>query len=270
MCRLLSVARSGYYKWLENPKSDRQIENEELVEQIEQFFEESFETYGSPRITVDLNEAGYPVSENRVARLMRQESIAPIRKYAKYTKKFPHPVNSSLNKLQRRFDVKEINKVWVGDITQIQTYEGWLYLAIVQDLCFRKVVGYAMESHMQQSLVIDSLAKAVYSRNPTSEVMIHTDQGSQYGSDSWMRFCRDHNLVTSMSRRGNCHDNAVVESFNSTIKKELIKKKVYKTRADARSEIFHYIEVFYNPKRRHSYIGHQSPDEFERNLKTLN
>ena len=111
MCRLLSVARSGYYKWVVNPKSDRQLENEELVEQIEHFFEESLETYGSPRITVDLNEAGYPVSENRVARFMQQEGIAPIRKYAKYTKKFPHPDNSSINKLQRKFDVKEINKV---------------------------------------------------------------------------------------------------------------------------------------------------------------
>lgn len=123
---------------------------------------------------------------------------------------------------------------------------------------------------MKKDLVLDSLAKAVYSRKPKSEVIIHTDQGSQYCSDSWKRFYRDHGLATSMSRRGNCYDNAVVESFNSTLKKEKIKKKIYRTREEARSEIFEYIQLFYNPKRRHSYIGYQSPDEFERNLKTLN
>lgn len=269
MCRVLEVAKSGYYKWVDKPKSNRQLENEELLEKIKFFFKESFETYGSPRITVDLNEAGYSVSENRVARIMRKAGIAPIRKYSKHQKKFPKPENESENKLKQKFDVKEINKVWVADITQVQTYEGWLYLSIVQDLCSRKVVGYSMESHMNKDLVLDSIAKAVYSRNPTEAVMIHTDQGSQYGSDSWKRFCRDHNLITSMSRRGNCHDNAVVESFNSSLKKEKIKRRIFKTREEARLEIFEYIELFYNPKRRHSYIGQVSPDDYERKLNNL-
>lgn len=270
MCRLLSVAKSGFYKWISFPKSTREIENENLVTEIKKHFKESHETYGSPRITIDLNEAGFPVSENRVARIMKSADIAPVRKYRRYQKKFPIPDNASKNKLKREFSIREINKVWVADITQIQTYEGWLYLSIVQDLGSRRVVGYTMDSNMKKDLVLDSLAKAVYSRKPVNEVMVHTDQGSQYGSDSWVRFCRDHGLTTSMSRRGNCHDNAVVESFNSTLKKEKIKRKIYKTREEAQSEIFEYIELFYNPKRRHSYIGYQSPDEYERNLKTLN
>lgn len=270
MCSLLSVAKSGFYKWLLKPKSKRHIQNEFILKRIRYHFKESQDTYGSPRITKDLNEEGNEVSENRVARLMKLEGIAPIRKYSRHQKKFPLPDNTSENILKQKFNIKEINKVWVADITQVQTYEGWLYLSIVQDLGSRRVVGYTMGSNMKKDLVLDSLAKAVYSRKPKSEVIIHTDQGSQYGSDSWKRFCRDHGLATSMSRRGNCYDNAVVESFNSTLKKEKIKKKIYRTREEARTEIFEYIELFYNPKRRHSYIGYQSPDEFERNLKTLN
>lgn len=171
---------------------------------------------------------------------------------------------ASPNRLERQFNVSEPNKVWVTDITYIRTYEGWLYLAVVLDLFSRQVIGWSMKSRMSSDLAIDALLMAVWRRKPRQEVMIHSDQGSQFSSADWQSFLRANNLVSSMSRRGNCHDNAVAESFFQLLKRERIKRKIYGSRDEARSDVFDYIEMFYNPKRRHGFAGKLSPVEFER------
>jgi putative transposase len=264
MCKVLEVTKSGFYKWLAKPLSDRAQEDQLILKDVEHFFKESHETYGSPRIYHDLKEAGWNIGQKRVARLMRQAAIRPIRSYKRKYQRYSKPDNTHPNLVNQEFTVPKPDKVWVTDITQIQTYEGWLYLAVVEDLCTRAVVGYSIQGHMKKDLVLDALTMAVFNRMPKSKVIIHSDQGSQYGSDSWKRFCRDHNLEVSMSRRGNCFDNATIESFNSTIKKEKIKGKIYKTRNEARAEVFEYIETFYNSRRRHSHLGFISPMEFEK------
>lgn len=167
------------------------------------------------------------------------------------------------NTLDREFTVKTADTVWVTDITYIRTWQGWLYLAVVLDLYSRKVVGWSMKPTLAREIVLDALMMAVWRRKPASKVLVHSDQGSQYGSDDWRRFCRQHNLEPSMSRRGNCWDNAVAESFFSSLKKERIKKRIYKTRELARADIFDYIQVFYNRNRRHSHLGGLSPEAFE-------
>jgi len=166
--------------------------------------------------------------------------------------------------LNREFTVAEPDVAWVTDITYIRTWQGWLYLAVVIDLFSRRVVGWSMKPTLAREIVIDALMMAVWRRKPTSKVLVHSDQGTQYGSDDWLRFCRSHNLQPSMSRRGNCWDNAVAESFFSSLKKERIKKRIYKTRDLARADIFDYIEIFYNQSRRHSHLGGVSPEAFER------
>lgn len=176
----------------------------------------------------------------------------------------PQPAVASPNLLKRQFDVREPNKVWVTDITYIRTYEGWLYLAVVLDLFSRQIIGWSMKSQMTSDVAIDALLMAVWRRKPKQEVMIHSDQGSQYSSSDWRSFLKANNLVASMSRRGNCHDNAVAESFFQLLKRERIKRKIYTTRQDARDDVFDYIEMFYNPKRRHSFNNQLSPVEFEK------
>jgi putative transposase len=168
------------------------------------------------------------------------------------------------NHIQRQFDVKTPNNTWVTDITYIRTYEGWLYLAVVVDLFSRRVIGWSMQSRMHVDLVMSALLMAIWHRKPTNKVYIHSDQGRQYTSTDWQRFLKDHNLICSMSRRGNCHDNAVAESFFQLLKRERVKRKIYKTREDARRDIFDYIELFFNPKRKHGYNGNLSPAEFEK------
>ena len=167
------------------------------------------------------------------------------------------------NRLQREFTVDCPDQAWVTDITYIRTWQGWLYLAVVMDLFAREVVGWSTKPTLARELVIDAILMAVWRRKPNGKVIVHSDQGSQYGSDDWLRFCREHSLEPSMSRRGNCWDNAVVESFFSSLKKERIKKRLYKTRDLARADIFDYIEVFYNRQRRHSHLGGVSPEAFE-------
>ena len=167
------------------------------------------------------------------------------------------------NKLKREFTVDYPDRAWVTDITYIRTWQGWLYLAVVMDLFARKVVGWSMKPTLARELVLDAILMAVWRRKPKRKVLVHSDQGTQYGSDDWLRFCRDHDLEPGMSRRGNCWDNAVVESFFSSLKKERIKKRIYKTRELARADVFDYIDVFYNRKRRHSHLGGVSPEPFE-------
>jgi putative transposase len=167
------------------------------------------------------------------------------------------------NRLQRQFTVDRPNRVWVTDITYIRTWEGWLYLAVVLDLYARKVVGWSMKTTLSRTLVVDALLMAVWRRQPREEVLVHSDQGSQYGSDDWIRFCRAHGLKPSMSRKGNCWDNAVAESFFGSLKKERVGRRIYRTRAEARADVFDYIEMFYNKVRRHSHLGGVSPEAYE-------
>jgi putative transposase len=264
MCRILQASRSGFYAWLEQPLSNRAIEDQRLLTLIRSSYTASGGVYGAPRVFLDLREAGETCGKHRVARIMREHRIKALRGY-----KAPRPIAGrpsiiAPNKLQREFSVGEADRAWVTDITYIRTWQGWLYLAVVLDLHSRKVVGWSMKPTLARELVLDSLLMAVWRRKPKGKVLVHSDQGSQYGSDDWLRFCCEHHLEPSMSRRGNCWDNAVAESFFSSLKKERIKKRIYKTRELARTDIFDYIEVFYNRVRRHSHLGGVSPEVFER------
>jgi putative transposase len=263
LCQLLKVARSGFYAWLHHPLSNRAIEDQRLLELIRDSYQASGQIYGSPRIFLDLREVGERCGKHRVARLMKAHNIVAKRGY-----KSPRHTGgrSSLvvpNKLQRAFTVDQADVTWVTDITYIRTWQGWLYLAVVIDLYSRKVVGWSMRPTLHKEIVLDALVMAVWRRRPKGSILVHSDQGTQYGSEDWMRFCLDHRLEPSMSRRGNCWDNAVAESFFSSLKKECIRKRVYKTRDLARADIFDYIEMFYNPKRRHTHLGGVSPEAFE-------
>ena len=263
LCRVLGVSRGGFYQWLAKPMSDRAIDDRRLLGLIRDSYAASGGVYGSPRVFLDLREAGETCGKHRVARLMRINKIKALRGY-----KAPRPIVGrpsiiAPNRLQREFTVERPDRAWVTDITYIRTWQGWLYLAVVLDLFARKVVGWSMKPTLAKELVLDAILMAVWRRKPTQTVIIHSDQGSQYGSDDWLRFCREHNLDASMSRRGNCWDNAVAESFFSSLKKERIKKRIYKTRDLARADIFDYIEVFYNRQRRHSHLGGVSPEAFE-------
>lgn len=262
MCRLLGVARAGYYAWLEHPISDRAQEDERLLRLIRASFLASHGIYGAPRILLDLRERGETCSKHRVERLMRENGLRALHGYR--TRQLPAPKVPALipNILQRQFTASRANQAWVTDITYIRTWQGWLYLAVVVDLFSRKVVGWATKPTIHKELVLEALRKAVRRRRPRGAI-IHSDQGTQYSSDAWRRFCKAHHLEPSMSRKGNCWDNAVVESFFSSLKKERIKKRIYATRDAAILDVADYIDGFYNPKRRHSHLGGTSPDEFE-------
>jgi len=263
MCRVLRVHRSGFYAWLMDPQSDRAKDDLRLVERIRTVHEEYSGTYGSPRICKELREQGEGCSENRVAKLMKANSIKAERRYRRPRYRYSKPSLLTPNTLNRNFDVSGPDRVWVTDITYIATSEGWLYLAVVVDLYSRRVVGWGMSPLITTDVVITALLGAIWRRRPKNKVIVHSDQGSQFTSDAWIRFCRDHKIERSMSRRGNCYDNAVVESFFSSLKKERIRGKTYLTRDEARADIFDYIEVFYNRKRRHSKLGLLSPVDFE-------
>ena len=236
MCRVLDVTHSGYYAWLKEPQSRRAIENARLLKLIRASFNASNGIYGSPRVFLDLREAGETCSKHRVARLIRVNKIRPVRGYSRKPKFGAKSSDLAPNVLQRQFDVSKPNKAWVTDITYIRTWEGWLYLAVVMDLFSRKIIGWAVAPNIRKELVLDAVLMAIRRRRPRKTI-IHSDQGSQYGSDGWQRFCRTNHLIPSMSRRGNCWDNAVAESFFSSLKKEQFKKKIYKNRAIARGEI---------------------------------
>ncbi len=263
MCRLLRVHHSGYYQWIKQPESARALENKRLTALIQESWLESGGIYGSPRIYQDLREAGETCSVNRVARLMNCARLKALRGYKAPRHRAGKPAVAAKNQLNREFNYAEPNKAWVTDITYIRTYEGFLYLAVILDLHSRRVIGWSMKASMAKEIVIDALMMAIWRRNPKQPVIIHSDQGSQFSSDEWNRFLSAHNLSASMSRRGNCWDNAVAESFFSSLKKERIKRRIYSTREEARSDIFDYIEVFYNRQRRHSHLGQLSPADYE-------
>ena len=265
MCRIFKIHASGFYAWLEKPRSDREIEDQRLLKLIKESYVASGATYGSPWIYRDLREGGETCSVHRVAKIMRKNKLkAQIGYKRRYTKggKTSHIAD---NLLDRNFNPDTPNTFWVSDITYVRTYEGFLYVATVLDLFSRKIVGWSMDKNMDRHLVIRALMMAVWSRQPTGQVLIHSDQGSQYGSTDYINFLKENNLKPSMSRRGNCHDNAVAESFFATFKKRVTQRKIYATREDAKREVFNFIEMFYNPVKRHSHTGGLSPVKFEEN-----
>ncbi|EPR1090116.1 TPA: IS3 family transposase [Serratia marcescens] len=263
MCRVLNVARAGFYAWLHNPVSARDKDNQRLLTLIRDSYSLSGGVYGYRRVHGDLNEIGETCGKNRVGRIMQLNRIKAVRGYKAPRRIAGRASVVAPNRVQRQFTVVRANQVWVADITYIRTWQEWLYLAVVIDLFARNVVGWSMKPTLSRELALDALMMAVWRRKPDSEVIVHSDQGSQYGGDDWQRFCRANNLAPSMSRRGNCWDNAVAESFFSSLKKERIRKRIYKTRDLARADIFDYIEVFYNRSRRHSHLGGVSPEAFE-------
>jgi putative transposase len=264
LCYMLKIQRSGYYAWLKHPKSARQRDDERIMGLIKQFWLESGCVYGYRKIHKDLRELGETCGKNRVARLMKLAGLKAQVGYKKPQYRNGKVAVLAQNHLNQDFDVIKPNQVWVTDITYIRTFEGWLFLAVVIDLFSRQVVGWSMQPKMQVDLALNALLMAVWRRKPKSEVLIHSDQGSQYTSSDWQSFLKSHNLVCSMSRRGNCYDNAVAESFFQLLKRERIKRKTYKDREEAKRDIFNYIEMFYNPVRRHGYNDDLSPVEFER------
>jgi putative transposase len=267
MCRVLEVAPSGYYDWLIQPVSNRGHEDARLLRLVRASFVASHGIYGAPRVFLDLREAGETCSKHRVARLMRENNLRALHGYRTRRIVVGKPSVLIPNLLKRAFTVTRRNKVWVTDITYIRTWQGWLYLAVVMDLFSRKIVGWSAGPTIQRELVLDAVLMAIRRRRPR-RTMIHSDQGTQFGSDAWRRFCRSNRLEPSMSRKANCWDNAVAESFFSSLKKERIKKQIYKNRDLAVKDVAEYIDVFYNRTRRHSYLGGVSPEQFEAAHKT--
>jgi putative transposase len=262
MCQVLDVAASGYYEWLHKPVSDRALEDGRLLRLIRASYKASHGIYGAPRVFLDLREAGETCSKHRVARIMRVNKIVALHGYRTRHYSVGKPSILIPNLVRRNFDVPHPDRVWVTDITYIRTWEGWLYLAVVMDLFSRKIVGWSTRPTIHRQLVLDAVMMAVRHRRARGTV-IHSDQGCQYGSDDWRRFCRTNRLEPSMSRRGNCWDNAVAESFFGSLKKERIRKRIYKNRELANVDISDYIESFYNRIRRHSHLGGVSPEQFE-------
>lgn len=265
MCRVIGVHRSGFYAWLRQPLSSRAVEDKRLLGLIKQFWLESGCAYGYRNITKDMKDHGESCGKNRVHRIMQNAEIRSQRGYKRHRGfKGGGVSHVAPNTLDRQFQAQGPNQSWVTDFTYIRTHEGWLYLTIVLDLFSRQIIGWSMKSNPRADLVIDALLMALWRRKPKRKVLIHSDQGVQYTCSDWRKFLVDNNLEASMSRRGNCHDNAVAESFFSLLKTERIKRKIYKTRAEARSDVFNYIELYYNPKRRHGNNNGLSPIEFEK------
>jgi transposase InsO family protein len=265
MCDVLDVSRSGYYAWRDRPASRQAQRREQLVEQIQAAHADSQKNYGSPRIHRELREQGILCSKNTVARLMKNRGIRSKmqRRFIVQTTDSRHPHPIAQNRLNQQFDVPAPNQVWAADITYIPTGEGWLYLAVVLDLCSRKVVGWAADDHLRAELPAAALQMALTQRRPQEGLLHHSDRGVQYACDDYQALLTRHQITCSMSRRGNCYDNAVVESFFGTLKTELVHHHTYATRNEARLALFEYLEVFYNRKRRHSTLDYRSPAEYE-------
>ncbi|EBO3767264.1 IS3 family transposase [Salmonella enterica] len=263
LCRVLDVHPSGFYAWLQQPHSQRHQADLRLTGQIKQFWLESGCVYGYRKIHLDLRDSGQQCGVNRVWRLMKRVGIKAQVGYRSPRARKGEASIVSPNRLQRQFNPDAPDESWVTDITYIRTHEGWLYLAVVVDLFSRKIIGWSIQSRMTKDIVLNALLMAVWRRNPQKQVLVHSDQGSQYTSHEWQSFLKSHGLEGSMSRRGNCPDNAVAESFFQLLKRERIKKKIYGTREEARSDIFDYIEMFYNSKRRHGSSEQMSPTEYE-------
>lgn len=264
MCHLFSIERSGYYAWIKREISDRSIANEKLDQKIISIFNNHSGRYGYPRITDELHDQGEKFGKNRVFRRMKKLGLrAKGKKKFKVTTDSNHNLPVASNLLNRDFSTTAANQKWVGDITYIWTDEGWLYLATVIDLYSRAVIGWSIQSTMTRKLVCDALMMALWRRNFPRDVLFHSDRGSQYCSEDFQEMLKKYGLICSMSRRGNCWDNACAESFFHSIKIELIYNERYATREIAKQSIFQYIEVYYNRVRRHSAIGSMAPLVFE-------
>ena len=267
MCRVLGVSSSGYYAYRTRPASGRSLENRRLLNRIRAVHEKSRRTYGSPRVHWQLVAEGESCSRGRVERLMSANGIR-----AKQQRKFvmttdsKHDLPVAENVLGREFSVDEPNRVWSSDITYIPTDEGWLYLAGVLDLCSRTAVGWSMSDSLERTLVVDALRMAYRRRRPGKGLIHHSDRGSQYASEHYRNLLKDYGMQMSMSRKGDCWDNAPMESFFGTLKKELVHHRKFRTRAEARRDIFDYIEVFYNRERLHSSLGYLSPLNYEKQI----
>jgi len=264
MCQVLKVSRSGYYTWLKYPVSQRKMRDMKLKQIILAIYHESCKTYGSPRIHQKLLREGYHIGKKRVEKLMQELGIQAVakRKY-KATTDSIHSKPVAQNHLNRKFTPAKPNTSWVADITYIWTGEGWLYLATIMDLFSRKIIGWSLWKRLTKELVIAALDMAVKQRNLSVDLLLHSDRGSQYASELYQLLLLKHGILCSMSGKGDCWDNAVMESFYRTLKVELIYQNKYETRRQAQRDIFEYIEVFYNRERLHSSLGYCSPEEYE-------
>jgi putative transposase len=264
LCDTLGVSPAGFYAWRQRPLSVQEQRRDALVVHIQGIHSEVKQRYGSPRIHAELQARGHDCCVNTVAKLMHDNDIrAKTARKFRNTTDSNHPLPVADNVLDRQFDPQGPNEKWVTDITYIPTREGWLYLAVVEDLYSRMVVGWSMADTMTSRLVVDALEMAVSRRFPEEGLLAHSDRGSQYASEHYQRLLGKHGIECSMSRRANCWDNAPMESFFASLKKELIHHEDYQTRPEARASIFEYIEAFYNPRRRHSSLGYVSPAEYE-------
>ena len=263
MCRVLEVSTSGYYAWIKRAPSQHAIEDIILTELIKMYHKASYETYGVPRIHADLREVGVRVSRKRVARLMRLEGLAGVsRRRRVNTTERAEGRASIADLVDRDFTASRPNELWVADITHVPTASGFLYLSVVLDVFGRRIVGWAMANHLRTEIVLAALDMAIETRKPTA-VIHHSDQGSQYTSIAFGKRCREEGVRPSTGSVGDCYDNAMCESFFATLECELLDRRRFRTKAEARMAIFEFIEAWYNPKRRHSSLGYKSPADFE-------
>jgi putative transposase len=264
MCRVLKVSRSGYYAWCQRPTAKHTVEDQRLTLELAAIHAESRARYGSPRVHAELRERGRRIGRKRVARLMRVAHLrARERRRFRRTTDSTHAMAVKDNLLARRFAVLTPNTSWATDITYLWTAEGWLYLAVILDLFSRRVIGWALSERLERTVAVEALQMALNERRPAGGLLHHSDRGSQYASKEYQQLLAQHGIVSSMSRRGNCWDNAVAESFFATLKVELVYRCQWRTRAEARSALFEYLELFYNRQRRHSALGYLSPYAFE-------
>lgn len=264
LCDVMQVSRRGYYDWLNRAPSRRAQENAHLLKMIKRIFRDNRQVYGSPRIYRALRDLGYGCGLNRVARLMREANIVPktVRQF-RVTTDSRNSQTPAPNRLSRCFTASRPNTAWLTDVTYIPTREGWLYLAAVLDVYSRKIVGWSMGNRLTSALAKRSLVNAIEQRQPSPGLLVHSDQGREFYADEYQQVLSKHGLVASMSRKGECHDNAPMESFFHSLKVEQVHHDDYRTRAQARSALFDYIELFYNRHRRHSHIEYQSPMDYE-------
>ncbi|GIU94718.1 MAG: transposase [Gaiellaceae bacterium] len=270
LCSVLGVTRQGYYARRRRPPSARRRRDGELERLVRAAFIDSHETYGAPRLHAELRAQGVRVSRKRVARLMRELSLQGVSRRGE--RRRVQPLSGSASPpapdlVRRRFHASRPDELWLADITHVPTWEGWFFLSVVMDVCTRRIVGWSMREDLRAELVVDALGMAVTRRRPNGRVIHHSDRGSQYASLLFGRTLRDSGLLASMGSRGDPFDNAMCESVVSTLKEELLKRRSWKTRDEARLAVFTHIETFYNPRRRHSALGYVSPDEYERMIR---
>jgi len=265
------LGRQGYYDWFDRPESQRSRENKVFLKKIKEIHKDNYKTYGSPRITEELNENGFTCSRPKVARLMRKNDIwAKTKKKFKVTTNSDHSYPIAPNLLKQDFWTASANRIWVGDITYIRTWQGWLYLTVILDLFNRKVVGWSMSDRLTaNTTTIPAFIQAIKHHQPLPGLIFHSDRGVQYACDKFRGLLKTFKVIQSMSGKGNCYDNAVAESFFHTLKTELVYHETYRTRAEAKTSLFHYIEIFYNRIRKHSTLGYKSPNEYEQSTNKI-